>query len=189
MGFVFGRSIVVDLRFDENLCWKITSRSNDFKYQVIKTLFVVVVLLLLTIPACCLFSAISIPLIFGVSAATMWSAMTIFGFALAPCFPSMFNCLESHMHLAGVHASLLSIGSALGEMIIPMSMSLVFRRYTLAALIWCLLASISAGVLFLGATLVVARCVDRYQSGHQHIPLSAMGDIDNEIQFSDDDEI
>lgn len=57
---------------------------------------------------------------------TLWFASGLFGLGMASIFPSGFHYLEQRLRLTGRSASLMVIGSALGEMLVPLSVGMAF---------------------------------------------------------------
>jgi FHS family Na+ dependent glucose MFS transporter 1 len=124
--------------------------------------------------------ALAVPIVFGVTLATMWICMGLFGLALAPCFPSMFNYIEQHMPLQGAHASALSVGSSFGEMLIPMAMTFVFAEFSLRAFLVCLAVSSGSAAMALLLTMYAMRRVDaasRRQQQQRDVAMDEMTDV------------
>jgi fucose permease len=55
----------------------------------------------------------------GGSEAGLWVASLLFGFAMAPVFPTAISLVESYFPVLGKHATVLRVGSAAGEMVLP----------------------------------------------------------------------
>eukprot|EP00746_Dinoflagellata_sp_MGD_P128398 gnl/MRDRNA2_/MRDRNA2_62777_c0_seq2.p1 gnl/MRDRNA2_/MRDRNA2_62777_c0~~gnl/MRDRNA2_/MRDRNA2_62777_c0_seq2.p1 ORF type:complete len:137 (+),score=21.21 gnl/MRDRNA2_/MRDRNA2_62777_c0_seq2:55-411(+) len=60
--------------------------------------------------------------------AVVWSATALFGLSLASVFPSTFTMLERIISLSGRAASVIMVGSAAGEMAMPLVIGYFFDQ-------------------------------------------------------------
>lgn len=82
----------------------------------------------------------------------LWVGTAMFGLGMASMFPCMMSLVEEFIDLTGRTASIIVVGAALGEMLIPMTVGALFgskgpRSFPPAVLAFCFL-SIAAFVTF-----------------------------------------
>jgi fucose permease len=70
--------------------------------------------------------AMAFLLLAGGTAAGLWVGSIAFGLAMATVFPTTFSLVESFIPVLGKHATVLMIGSATGEMVLPALIALCF---------------------------------------------------------------
>jgi FHS family glucose/mannose:H+ symporter-like MFS transporter len=72
-----------------------------------------------------------IPIIFGHTQATTWVATILFGFSMAPIFPTIFAYVEVNMDLNAKHSAIIVVGGGIGDIALPLIMSEVFGVFGL----------------------------------------------------------
>jgi FHS family Na+ dependent glucose MFS transporter 1 len=103
-------------------------------------------------------SMLSAILLLGGHCRVMWYGSGLLGLGLASVFPTVVSLVESFIDVTGKSSSMLVVGSALGEMLIPLGMGLWTAAWhpgflVSSALTIILCAGASAAVVFVGETM------------------------------------
>ncbi|EGD79136.1 sodium-dependent glucose transporter 1 [Salpingoeca rosetta] len=62
------------------------------------------------------------------NATVIWIGSGVFGFSMASIFPSGYHMVETYMDISNAATSILVVGAALGEMLIPLAVGTLFDR-------------------------------------------------------------
>lgn len=102
-----------------------------------------------------------IPIITGPSQAATWVATVLFGLSIAPIFPTIFAYVEVNMDLTVMHAALIVVGGGIGDIGLPLLMSLVFGDFDLSTFPMLLVAFAVAMHLAVLISVIFARLLHR----------------------------
>ena len=91
------------------------------------------------------------------SSPKLWTGTIFLGISAASVFPSVLNWAEYHVEVSGKVASILLVGSCLGEMIVPIAVGNTFNSVGPCSLMYCIFALSFLGILTFAAILLFGR--------------------------------
>jgi MFS family permease len=111
-------------------------------------------------------------------------ATAMFGFGMASMFPCMMTLAEHFVELTGRTASIIVVGAALGEMLIPMIIGSLFgqkgpQSFTVAVIVFCFIAitafTVFYTVSFFGKKAHQTRIMKHALASHEHSDSEKLG--------------
>ncbi len=85
----------------------------------------------------------------------LWVATFFYGLAQASVFPTVLALAESFMDVSGLTATVIVFGASLGEMVVPLILSVLFKSKDRRVLIWLVWILVIDAVLSLLALLAI----------------------------------